>query len=190
MRTTKATVIQVASDIVDKDGLYKLSLKAVAEGLGIRTPSLYNHIASLDDLLREVAHKGMRIMNEQMIQAAIGTVGDSAIKSICIEYFKFMIIHPGIYETIQWAIWHETSETSEILDNYKALLVKIIHSCNLNQNKADEIMNLIIGVLHGYTTMQLGAAIADPKATELGLLEAIDTVLLGIHQKYNQTLSN
>ena len=79
MRVTRAAVIETASNIADKEGLNKVSLKAVAEKLDIRTPSLYNHINSLDDLLREVAHQGMRIMNDKMTKAAIGTFGDNAI---------------------------------------------------------------------------------------------------------------
>ena len=71
MRVSREIVIQATSDIVNKDGLNKVSLKVIAEKLGIRTPSLYNHIESLDDLLLEVAHKGMREMNSQMIKAAI-----------------------------------------------------------------------------------------------------------------------
>lgn len=72
MRVSREIVIQATSDIVNKDGLNKVSLKVIAEKLGIRTPSLYNHIESLDDLLLEVAHKGMREMNSQMIKATIG----------------------------------------------------------------------------------------------------------------------
>lgn len=185
MRVTKEAVIQATSDIADKDGLNNVSLKAVAEKLNIRTPSLYNHIESLDDLLREVAHKGMRTMNEQITQAAVGTFGDAAIKSVCAAYFRFMIAHPGIYEIIQWATWHGNNETAEIFDNYKSLLVKVILSCNLKKEKTDEILNLLIGVLHGYTTMQLGQAITNPEETIMSLSEAIDTVLLGIHQKYD-----
>ena len=51
MRVSREIVIQATSDIVNKDGLNKVSLKVIAEKLGIRTPSLYNHIESLDDLL-------------------------------------------------------------------------------------------------------------------------------------------
>ena len=51
MRVTKTAVIQAASDIADEKGLNNVSLKVVAERLNIRTPSLYNHIENLDDLL-------------------------------------------------------------------------------------------------------------------------------------------
>ena len=51
MRVTKAEVIKTASDMADRNGLHNVSLKAIAENLGIRTPSLYNHIGSLDLLV-------------------------------------------------------------------------------------------------------------------------------------------
>ena len=71
MRVTKTAVIQAASDIADEKGLNNVSLKVVAERLNIRTPSLYNHIENLDDLLREVAHNGMRTMNQRMALSLI-----------------------------------------------------------------------------------------------------------------------
>ena len=101
MRITKSVVLQTAANIADEKGLSNVSLKAVAECLNIRTPSLYNHINSLDDLFREVAHQGMREMNERMTRAAVGTYGDNAIKKIALEYLNYMVEHPGIYETIQ-----------------------------------------------------------------------------------------
>lgn len=68
MRVTKTAVIQAASDIADEKGLNNVSLKVVAERLNIRTPSLYNHIENLDDLLREVAHSGMRTMTKEWLK--------------------------------------------------------------------------------------------------------------------------
>ena len=186
MRVTKMAVIQAASDIADKDGLNNVSLKVVAEKLNIRTPSLYNHIDSLDDLLREVAHSGMKIMNDRMTRVAIGNLGDAAIKAVGVEYLNYMIEHPGIYETIQWATWHGTEETSAIFGNYISLLSTLIHSCNFKADHTDEILNILMGVLHGYTTMQLRYAFEKPDEVRNALSDAIDTVLLGIHQKYDE----
>ena len=147
MRVSKSLVIETACRIADEQGLNNLSLKAVAEKLNVRTPSLYNHIKSLDDLLREVAHKGMRSMNEQMAQVAIGKSGDIAMKSISVEYLNFIIEHPGVYETIQWATWHGTNETAEIFENYIKILSTIILSYNFPSERTDEILNLFTGIL-------------------------------------------
>ena len=189
MRVSKALVIETASQIADEQGLNSLSLKAVAEKLNVRTPSLYNHIESLDDLLREVAHKGMRSMNEQMAQAAIGKSGDTALKGVSVEYLNFIIEHPGVYETIQWATWHGTDETAQIFENYINILSKIISSYNFPSESTEEILNLFTGLLHGFTTLQVRYAFSKPQKVRNELCNAVDTVLLGIRQRYAQSAS-
>lgn len=53
MKTTKEAVIKATSDLADEKGLNNVSLKAVAQKLNIRTPSLYNHIESLHIIIRK-----------------------------------------------------------------------------------------------------------------------------------------
>lgn len=108
MKTTKEAVIRAASDLADEKGLNNVSLKSVAEKLNIRTPSLYNHIESLDHLLLEVAHQGMRCMNDRMTQAAIGSIGETAIQKVAAAYLDYMIEHTefmkrfnGFHGTVQ-----------------------------------------------------------------------------------------
>lgn len=184
MKTTKEAVIKATSDLADEKGLNNVSLKSVAEELNIRTPSLYNHIESLDKLLLEVAHHGMRIMNERMTKVAVGKIGKEAIKLVSIEYLNYMIEHPGVYETIQWSVWHRTEETAAIFQNYLSLLITLIQSCNLKKDKTFEILNMLTGIIHGYTTLQLGHAFSEPDKIRLELTKTIDTLLVGIFQMY------
>lgn len=186
MKTTKEAVIQAASDIADEKGLNNLSLKVVAEKLNIRTPSLYNHINCLDDLLRAVAHNGMRQMNEQMKQTAIGKTGAVAIKAVSVEYLNYMIEHCGVYETIQWATWHGTEETAALFDDYLSLLITLIKSCDFSPTHTSEILNMLTGIIHGYTTLQLRYAFSNPDKVRSDLCDALDALLSGIHLKYKQ----
>lgn len=123
-------------------------------------------------------------MNERMTQQALGNAGDSAIKTVSAEYLQFMIEHPGVYETIQWATWHGNEETVKIFDDYRSLLTTLIHSCGFKKQAADEILNLTMGVLHGYTALQLRFALVNPNGVKTGLCNAIDTLLTGAHLKY------
>jgi AcrR family transcriptional regulator len=183
MGVTKESVIRTASDIADSDGLGGVSLKAVAERLGIRTPSLYNHIVSLDDLLRDAAHAGMRTMNESMTQASVGVSGLAALKAVGTAYFGYVISHPGIYEIIQWANWHGNDETSSLFGTYRALVARIVESFDLKGKKKDVSVNLALSVMHGYSTLNVGAAFANPKKATAGLTEALEIAFSGLSQR-------
>lgn len=184
MKITKNDVIATASALADKDGLNSVSLKVVAEQLGIRTPSLYNHIESLEQLLLEVAHQGMKEMNEDMMQAAIGISGTPAIQAISIAYLSYMIAHPGVYETIQWATWHGTSETDEIFHTYLNLITTLIRSCGYHENDIPAIRDCITGMLHGFTTLQLRFALTEPEKVKKQLHCAIESLLTGTEHTY------
>lgn len=185
MRLTRDAVIQAASELVDETGLHRISLKIIAEKLHIRTPSLYNHIDSLDDLLREIAHQGMATMNHNMAQAAIGISGDAALQAAAVVYLNYAIQHPGVYETIQWATWNGSTETERLLEDYLAFLARLIQSCHFQKEKTQEIQKILTGVLHGYVTLQLRLALVHPDEVRAGLYDTLDTVLLGLHAKYD-----
>lgn len=183
MRVNKDAVIKVASELADKEGLSKVSLKTVAELLGIRTPSLYNHVESLEELLREIAHRGMAEMNEKMRDEAIGFSGEEAIGKVGIAYLEYVSQHPGVYETIQWAHWHENDRTMALYKDYMELLERLIYSCGFGEESTELGKKLLPSVLHGYSTLELGNTIANKEMGMNGLQDSLITVLLGLRKK-------
>lgn len=178
MKITKEIVVDTASKIADKNGLNAISLKNVADALLIRTPSLYNHIESLDGLLREVAHKGMRSMNEKMAESAIGKSGVQALDALGVAYLDFMIEHPGVYETIQWAAWHNNEETDKIYSEYILLLKRVVDAFDFNEKK-DDVINALAGLLHGFTTTQLKYVFTNPDSVRKNLCIALEALIKG-----------
>ena len=53
----RARVFTAALDIVDRDGLDKLTMRHLAAELGVEAPSLYKHVRGKDDLLDGVAER-------------------------------------------------------------------------------------------------------------------------------------
>ena len=69
---TKQTVVQAAADLINAEGLEALSLGRLAKELGIRTPSLYNHVDGLPGLMRELSILNARNLADHISEAAIG----------------------------------------------------------------------------------------------------------------------
>ena len=55
-----AAVVEAAARLADSEGLAAVTLAHLAEQLGVRPPSLYAHVASLEDLRRRLAARGAR----------------------------------------------------------------------------------------------------------------------------------
>ena len=74
---TKQSVVQAAADLINAEGLEALSLGRLASELGIRTPSLYNHVDGLPGLLRELSILNARNLADRISEAAIGQSGSN-----------------------------------------------------------------------------------------------------------------
>ena len=51
---SRERIIETAANLSNKAGLENLSLKMIAEELKIKSPSLYNHVSSLDDIKKQL----------------------------------------------------------------------------------------------------------------------------------------
>ena len=93
----QATVIQAAAELADTVGLEKVTLGDVAAQLGVRTPSLYNHVAGLAGLQRELTLLGLHELSRRLGRAVMGKAKDEAIWALAWAYRDFVKEHPGLY---------------------------------------------------------------------------------------------
>ena len=68
--TKKEEIILVTLDLASKYGLKSLSMSQIAEGVGIRKPSLYNHFDSKETLIKEM-YQYIREKSKENINSTI-----------------------------------------------------------------------------------------------------------------------
>src|SRR5215831_90674 len=93
----KANVVEAAAKLVDEEGLDRLSLGRLAERLGVRTPSLYNHVAGLPGLKHDLALYCLREVFDRLTRATIGKSRAEAIVAIANTYRAYARETPGRY---------------------------------------------------------------------------------------------
>ena len=78
----RAQVVDAAGEIADAEGLEAVTLARVAAALGVRSPSLYNHVAGREGLLRGLAAQSTRELAVALRRAATGRAGADAIAAV------------------------------------------------------------------------------------------------------------
>ena len=118
VRLDKNTIIEAAANMADKIGIANVTLKVLAEELGIKSPSLYKHFSGgLDELNKELMLYGWRILKADITIAAIGKSQDNAIRAICYAYRKFVTEHKGVFEAMQMFTFHASSGNFQSLQS-------------------------------------------------------------------------
>jgi AcrR family transcriptional regulator len=95
----REAVVEAAVGLVEEAGLVDaVTLRQVAERLGVRTQSLYTHVDGLDGLRRAVAVEALGQLADVLTEAAIGRSGPDAVEAIVRAYARFALEHPGLYD--------------------------------------------------------------------------------------------
>ena len=93
----RAVVVEAAAALADEEGFEDLSLARLAERLGVRKPSLYNHVAGLEGIRRELVLKGLRELGRALARVTAGESDEGAIFALGQAYRVFVKEHPGLY---------------------------------------------------------------------------------------------
>jgi AcrR family transcriptional regulator len=150
---TPDAVVAAAVDILDTDGSGAVSLAAVATRLGVKAPSLYNHVAGLDDLRRRVAIAGIDRLADVMRTAVMGRSGAVALTSLASAYRTFGTSHPGLYLMTQEA-HPEDPEYALASDRAVAPALAVLESYGLAGDGAIHAARALRSALHGFVVLE------------------------------------
>lgn len=94
------SVADAALAIIDERGSGALTLSAVADRLGIRTPSLYAHVPGLGALTTHVTARVYTDLADRLAACAVGLGGGDAIRAFMREYRTFASDWPNRYRML------------------------------------------------------------------------------------------
>src|SRR5690606_26645852 len=99
-RTSVAEIVQAGRDILESEGVARLTMQAVADKVGVRAPSLYKRVRNRDDLIRLISESAVRDLGERL--AAVGTSGDphQRLAEMAHAVRAFAHAHPEAYRLI------------------------------------------------------------------------------------------
>lgn len=94
---TKEKIIQVAFSLADEIGLNQVTFQKIAEKLGIKYPSLYNHFTNMDNLKVEMTVYLLNELNLKLMKSLIGKSGKDAIREFAYVYKDFAFQNKTAY---------------------------------------------------------------------------------------------
>ncbi|OQW56033.1 MAG: hypothetical protein A4S14_10825 [Proteobacteria bacterium SG_bin9] len=93
---TRRAAIAAARAMVDALGHQSLTLRGVAEQIGVNHRALYRHFASLEDLQFEVAAIGFAELAERLEEVGTAGVGNRA-EQLAAAYARFAVDETNLY---------------------------------------------------------------------------------------------
>jgi AcrR family transcriptional regulator len=180
---TKQTVVQAAADLINAEGPEALSLGHLAKGLGIRTPSLYNHVEGLPGLMRELSILNARNLADHISEAAIGQSGPEAVRAIMQAMRAYIKEYPGLYLSTVRASGTQPEVDPE-LEQEEARSVKVgmavMASFGLEGEDAVHALRGLRSLVHGFASLEVSGGFGIPLELDESFSRLVDLFIAGL----------
>ena len=173
-------VVEAAAKLVDEEGIEQLSLGHLAERLGIRTPSLYNHVAGLTGLKHDLALYCLRDLLDHTIRVTIGKSRAEAIVALANAYRSYARQTPGRYMLTQQAPDPGDQElqvvAQQVVDVVRAILVPY----RLSDEDAIHAIRGLRSIVHGFASLEVTGGFGLPVDLDASFHWLINVFVAGL----------
>ena len=155
-------VVAEAAQLADEAGPDHLTLAALAARLGVRQPSLYKHVASLDSLQQLIAKRAKAEFADVLGRAAIGRSRDDALVAIAHAWRAWALDHPGRYQIGQRAPAPGDADHLAVADQTVAVMTAVMAGYGLDGNDAIDAVRAFRSGLHGFVSLEANGGFGMP----------------------------
>lgn len=155
-------VVTEAAELADEVGLDRLTLAALAARLGVRQPSLYKHVASLDALQRLISMRGKAEMSDELGRAAIGRARDDALVAMAHTWRAWALAHPGRYQAAERGAAPGDAEHEAVSYRTIEVIMTVVGGYGLGGDDAVDAVRAYRAALHGFVSLEANHGFAFP----------------------------
>jgi AcrR family transcriptional regulator len=179
-RLDEEQVVAAAATLADEQGLEAVTLSRVARELGVQPPSLYNHVDSLDALMRLLSLRSGTLLGNSLADAVAGRAGPEAVAAAAHAYRAFSKEHPGLYPTTIRAPRPEDGAHAAAGERVLTLLMATLHAWDLSNDERIDAIRGFRAAVHGFVVVEAGGGYMMDRSHDLSFDALIATLIAGL----------
>jgi AcrR family transcriptional regulator len=175
-----ATVVEAAAKLVDEEGIEQLTLSHLAGRLGIRTPSLYNHITGLSGLKHDLTLYCLRDLLDRLLRATSGKSRAEAIVALADTYRAYGRETPGRYAFSLQAPDPGDREVSVIAQQLVDVVQAVLVPYALGEEEAIHAIRSLRSIVQGFISLEIAGGFGMPVDLDASFHWLINLFIAGL----------
>lgn len=178
---TLEQVVEAATVIADRDGLETITLASLASMLGVRSPSLYNHVDGLAGLRRQLTFHASGLLATEMADSIEDLSGTDALHALAAQLRSFAHRHPGLYATFLPAPTpEEDPDLAAALFEPVGVVGSVLGDMDIDPMSMIPLIRALRASVHGFVDLELGGSFGLPDDIDESFRTTIDLVIEAI----------
>jgi AcrR family transcriptional regulator len=158
----REAVVTAAAELANEAGLDALTIAALSQRLGVRAPSLYAHVAGVDDLRRRVAARTITTLARRLQAAVAGRSGRDALAALAAEFRVFAQEQRGAYAAVQRLPAPDDEQGIAAAEQLYAVVAAVIRGYGIEGAEAVHAIRSVRAALHGFVSLEAGGGFGMP----------------------------
>ena len=158
------TILNAAAELAEEKGLENVSLLQVANKLGVKSPSLYNHLSGFQELSTGLAKLALTKLENAIRNAAVGRSKDDALTAIAFAYRQFAKENPELYKAILRFPDYQDSGVQEAGHAVVRILYQVMEPYHYSKENTIHFIRGFRSVLHGFISLEEAGFFQDTEA--------------------------
>lgn len=182
LRTDRRTIINTARILIEREGIEHLSLAKLANEVGIKAPSLYNHISNKDSLLHAVIEETylqLFAAYDEALQNS-GPSAEEKLLTILDAHYQFAKDNPRAYVLAYTAADEKQLSNPDMLLQQAIRIQTIIKEITGESNSLTALRGLL-AIVHGFVMLELNGQLRRGGDLQQTLQDAVRAYLRGWH---------
>lgn len=173
-------IIETSACIANNVGLDNLSLKIIAEELNIKSPSLYNHISSLEEIKQRLMIYGWKKMEEKMLDSAVGVSGYEALKNMCYAFYDYATNNKGVFTAMLWYNKYESTDKEKATTRLFNMIFKVLKLLDISDVNINHIIRTLRSFLEGFSLLVINNSFGNPASIKESFELSLEIIMNGI----------
>lgn len=175
-----AAVVAAGAALADEVGFTELTMGRLAERVGVRTPSLYKHIDSLEALRHGISVQAKRELGIALARATVGRSGPDAVHAFAGAYRRWALDHPGRYAATIRAPAAGDEEDRRAGEEVLQILLDVLAGFGLRDARAIDAARTLRSALHGFVSLESSGGFGLPQDVTRSHRFLVDTLVTGL----------
>lgn len=176
------TILAAAAELAEERGLENVSLLQVAEKLGVKSPSLYNHLNGMQDISSGIAKLALSRLEDAIRNAAVGRSKEDALLAIAFSYRKFAKANPELYKAIlRFPDCHDAG-TQEAGHAVVRILYQVMEPYSFSKEERLHFARAFRSALHGFVSLEAAGFFQSSGANvDESYVQLVSRLILTLH---------
>ena len=163
------SITVAAAELIEQYGRSGFSMRLLADTMGVKTASLYNHIENMDTLLTEVCRYALRMQEDGELRAIAGKTGREAVWALAWAYRRFAQNPPEDYRR-----FCEPRVLDDAAARFTEPLKQVLSGFRLPPREEIHFRRMFRAIVHGFASQEDEGFFSHyPASTELSFEFAI-----------------